>query len=483
MIEKNEVTHARRGLAADLLKLYFNDTILDEIDKIPFYRTPNKTSATRCCIYKDRAMYRYQLMALLGIDVETENNELMSIAQFVEQALERDAISSKVLTIIDIACASCQQNSFMVTNMCKGCAARPCEVNCPKDAIQILNGKSLIDQRKCISCGKCLKACPYNAIVFSPVPCERRCPVGAIGRNNDTGKQEIDYSKCIYCGRCTRACPFGTIMERSQILDVAKQIKKSDTPTIALIAPAIVGQFPGTVEQVIAGLKEVGFDYVYEVAIGADITAKNEAQELIDILNEGKSLLGTSCCPAYTESVIKHLKEFIPFVSHTKTPMAYTAEIAKEDHPEAKTVFIGPCIAKKFEGSQNDVVDFALTFEELGAFFEAKEIKLAELDEASYNTEEATLLARNFCVAGGVTETVKEYAKQIDPSVEINPLFINGLDKKGLKVLAKAAQGKLPNNLIECMSCEGGCIAGPGVMVPPSVSGRRLAALLKSTEK
>lgn len=110
--------------------------------------------------------------------------------------------------------------------------------------------------------------------------------------------------------------------------------------------------------------------------------------------------MGTSCCPAYVESVNKHVKDFKPFVSHTKTPMAYTAEIAKEDNPESIAVFIGPCIAKKFEGTKNDNVDYVLTFEELGAYFLACDIEVAELEGADYDTDKATIEARRFCING-----------------------------------------------------------------------------------
>lgn len=470
----NKINNLRKSLGAEILSLYFDDKLICEIDKTPIKRAPKNSTSLRCCIYKDRAMYRYRLLSLLGIDIERDDDEYRSISSFVEDALNRKSIDHKILTVIDISCASCQQNTYMVTDMCKGCVARPCESNCPKDAIQIINNKSFINQDLCISCGKCAKVCPYNAIIYSPVPCEVECPVGAISRNIETGKEEIDYDKCIYCGRCTRACPFGTIMERSQILDVAKHLKAKNKPLIAMVAPSIVGQFPGTIGQTITGLKEIGFDHIYEVAYGADITAKKEAEELIEKLNEGQALLGTSCCPAYVESVKKHVKSFKNFVSQTKTPMAYTAKLAKKEYPESTTVFIGPCIAKKYEGTNDVNVDFVLTFEELSSFFIAKKVDLLELNDSSYDTSDATAKAKEFCIDGGVAEAVKYYLKKLNPNIEATPYYINGLDKKGLKQLELAAKGKLPNNLLECMSCEGGCLSGPGVIVSPAVSLRKL---------
>jgi len=471
---KNNISNLRKSLGAEILSLYFEDKLESEIDKTPIKRAPKNSDSLRCCVYKDRAMYRYRLLSLLGIDVERGDDEYRSIASFAKQALERESIDSKILTVVDIACASCQQNTYTVTDMCKGCVARPCESDCPKNAIQIINNKSVINQDLCISCGKCEKVCPYNAIIYSPVPCEAECPVDAISRNAATGKEEIDYDKCIFCGRCTRACPFGTIMERSQILDVAKSLKKKEAKVIAMLAPSIVGQFPGTIGQVIAGLKEIGFTHIYEVALGADITAKKEAEELIEKLAAGRSLLGTSCCPAYVESVKKHVKSFEKYVSHTKTPMAYTAEIAKKEHPDSITVFIGPCIAKKHEGTSDPNVDFVLTFEELSSFFISQKTALLKLPEVNYDTMDATAEAKGFCIDGGVTEAVKYYLNEIDPSIEVKPLYINGLDRKGLKMLELAAKGKFPNNLLECMSCEGGCLSGPGVIVSSAVSSKKL---------
>lgn len=474
MIEQNLITNLRKSLAAELLELYFNDELFDEIDKIPLKRFPKTTSSIRCCIYKDRAMLRYRIMSLLGIDVETEDNEFQSLGEYAKNALMRKEADAKVLTIIDIACASCQQNSYMVTDLCRGCEARPCEKNCPKNAIQILNGRSIINQDLCVNCGKCQKVCPYNAIAYTPVPCEEKCPVGAISRNEITGKEEIDYEKCIYCGRCTRACPFGTIMECSEIFDVAKFMKTKNKKIIALVAPSIVGQFPGSPGQVVSALKKLGFDSIYEVAYGADITAQKEADELIEKMDQGQPLLGTSCCPAYVESVKKHVKDFLPYISHTRTPMSYTGELAKEECPDCITVFIGPCIAKKIEGIRDEYINYVLTFEELASFFLAKHIEIPELEDVSYDTPGATTEAQRFCVDGGVTETVKYYIQQKNKDLKVEPLFINGLDKKGLKILAAAAKGKFQNNLVECMSCEGGCLAGPGVVVPRKISEKKL---------
>lgn len=475
LVMDNETSFIRRDLSATIMKLFFNGTLLDEVDNLPVKLYPKTKNSMRCCIYKDRAMIRYRIMALLGISIEEEDDEALPLSTFAAMALRRNEIQEPVLTVIDMACHSCLPGNYHVTELCRGCVARPCMTNCPKDAITITNGKSNIDYDKCVNCGKCEKVCPYNAIVYTPVPCESKCPVDAIYRGED-GREEIDYSKCIYCGRCTRSCPFGAIMERSQILDVAKHLIDEEQDIIVMIAPSIVGQFPGDIYQCNEALAQLGFKAVFEVAVGADITAKHEALELVEKLAEGQSLLGTSCCPAYTEAVKKHIPDFEPYISSTKTPMAYTAELAKVEYPNAKTVFVGPCIAKKYEGIKNDEVDYVLTYEELGSLFMAKDIDVAEVEGRMFDSNTATASAKGFAVSNGVTEAVKHYAE--NPDV-INPLMIDGLDRKGLALLKAASKGKVKNNLIEVMSCEGGCMHGPGVISNPRISCRKLKEYAK----
>jgi len=333
------------------------------------------------------------------------------------------------------------------------------------------NGRSVIDHDACIKCGKCEKVCPYNAIVYLPVPCEEKCPVDAIFRNTETGREEIDYSKCIYCGKCTRSCPFGAIMERSQMIDVAKALKENTRPVAVMVAPSIVGQFPYSMPQLVTALREIGFSVVWEVAHGADRTAKAEAIELREKVEAGQAILGTSCCPAYTEAVVKHVPAFLPNVSHTPTPMAFSAEDVRREFPDAITVFIGPCTAKRYEGIRNADVDYVLTYEELGSFFMAKNIKADSLADGAFDSEDATSQARRFGISSGVAGAVISYAE----GVAVKPSVINGLDKAGMRQLKKIAKQGDPNaNLLEVMSCEGGCLYGPGVASNPAISRRKL---------
>jgi iron only hydrogenase large subunit-like protein len=202
--------------------------------------------------------------------------------------------------------------------------------------------------------------------------------------------------------------------------------------------------------------------------VGADICADNEAREFEERMKRGDKMMTTSCCSAYVRAVRKHVQDLVPCVSETRSPMHYTAEIAKKADPDCITVFIGPCLAKKREGLDDDLVDYVLTAEEISAFFEARGIDAAKMDKR-HETIIPTASGRNFAKSGGVLEAVEVRLK--DKSI-LRPAKINGLSKSGMKVLNAYGlinSGKIPSkpdtpNLIEVMACEGGCIAGPSVV-------------------
>ena len=405
--------------------------------------------------------------------------------------MERKEIDDKNLTVLQAACKGCATNRIFVTDLCQGCVARPCLSACKFGAVSIINGRSVIDDSKCKKCQMCVSACPYKAIVKISVPCEDSCPVGAI-KKDETGFACIDYSKCINCGRCTAACPFGAVHEKSQIIDILKAIK-SEKKVIAMVAPSIAGQFPGNIYQLKTALIKAGFDDVYEVAQGADITANNGAKEFLERMegvneknsewlgwvNEGgygenteapkedeehlKTFMTTSCCAGYNQLIKKHLPEIKPYVSETGTPLYYTAEIVKKEFPNAITVFVSPCVAKRAESFDNPNVDYVMNYEELGALFVARKIEILDCEETKYVVE-SSKQARNFGLSGGVAESVRASLKD-DSSVK--PFVINGLNKESIRQLKKfAKEGKCEGgcNLVEVMCCEGGCIGGNATM-------------------
>ena len=442
-------------------------TLLEEIDRIPVKLRPKGGDPSRCCVYHDRAVIKYRLMAFLGISAEDETDEAKTLKEYLGEVLsetgehgERDAYERKVapLSVCGPACSGCPGSKVVSTSNCRGCFARPCVYSCPKNAITVTGGQSVIDHEKCIKCGKCISACPYHAIIKTTVPCEEVCPVGAI-RKNERGIAEIDFKRCIFCGKCFMSCPFGAIMERSQIIGILSALKRGEK-LVAMVAPAADRQFPGTVEQLLAACIRVGFSDVIEVALGAEKTTSHETAEFLERMErDPKTFMTTSCCPAYVNLVGKHLPELVEHVSLTPSPMVYAHEMVRAADPSAKTVFIGPCVAKRSEARRKGI-DFVMSFEELGALLAGRKIDILACEPHPLKRP-AAATARNFARSCGVTEAVlKEATSKID-GFKLDSRQIDGIDRKTVAQLKLHALGKLPGNFIEVMACPGGCVNGP----------------------
>ncbi|AEE17724.1 4Fe-4S dicluster domain-containing protein [Treponema brennaborense] len=471
----NNAAQLKREILVRIAKLQLEGKLEEGVHYIPREMAPVGSQPVRCCIYHDREILRQRVMARLGCSVENYDDE-KKLAEFAHEALNREKPTWPMLTVLDEACNACVRSHYMVTNACQACLARPCMMNCAKKAIAITEGRARIDPEKCVNCGLCMQNCPYHAIIKIPVPCEEACPVGAISKD-ETGKERIDYHKCIFCGNCMRECPFGAMMDKSQLVDVLKRIMDGKK-VVAMYAPAIAAQFRAAPGQLEGALKQAGFARTWEVAIGADITADKEAHEFEERMERGDKMMTTSCCPAYVRAVHKHVPELSPCISDTRSPMHYTAEIAKKADPDCVSVFIGPCLAKRREGMDDEFVDYVLSIEEIGALFVAKGIDVAKT-EAEPGTIIPTVSGRNFAVTGGVAESVR--VRLTDPE-KLKAAVINGLNKAGMKQLAqygKIRSGEAPYtadcpNLIEVMACEGGCIAGPSVITNPKVAAIQL---------
>ncbi len=450
----NNTMIVRRVLMSKLITLFKEGKLVNEIDRIPIEMSPRNAHARgRCCIHKERAVLKYKMLPILGYRIDEEEDELTPLSGYATNALKRKFTSNSILTVVDEACTACVKTNYVVTNLCKGCVARSCYMNCPKDAISFLdNGQAYINHSKCINCGICKDACMYHSIVYIPVPCEEVCPVKAI-QKDENGIEHIDEDKCIYCGKCINACPFGSIYEISQIFDILPAIDRGEK-LVALMAPSIMSQFDGSVSDITTAIRKIGFADAIEVAYGAVETAKREGAELQEKLEIGQQFMTTSCCPAYTELVDKHLHEMKPFVSHTGSPLFYTIQMAKKKYPDARFVFVGPCVAKRKEVMNHPEIDFTLTFEEIDCLFTGLDIKItAENDDK----EIAPSYGRVFARSGGVISSIQT----LYPDLGIKPLSVANLNKKNIALLRAYAKGKAPGNFVEVMACEGGCISGP----------------------
>ena len=468
----NNVMIVRHKLLERLVALWKENLLVEKIDRVPLEFSPRRSQPVgRCCIHKERAVTKYKSLPLLGWDMTDEDDELTPLSEYAKRALARThKVKDNILCVIDEACSSCVQVNYEVSNLCRGCVARSCYTNCPKEAIHFdpKTGQAHIDHDTCISCGLCHKNCPYHAIVYIPVPCEEACPVKAIAKD-ERNIEHIDESICIYCGKCLKACPFGAIFEISQVFDVLETIRKGEQ-VIAIPAPSILGQFNTTIEQVYGAFKQIGFTDVVEVAEGAMQTTSNEAHELLEKLEEGQKFMTTSCCPSYIELVNKHIPSLKPYVSGTGSPMYYAARIAKKKYPDAKIVFIGPCIAKRKEAQGDECVDFVITFLEMNSIFKGMGIDLTQSETYSI-AYESVKEAHGFAQAGGVAGAVKSY---LGPKgAHIKTLQFSDFNKKSIgQMRAWGKTGKVDAQFIEMMACEGGCVTGPGAFNDP-ISGKR----------
>ncbi|MBQ1270564.1 MAG: 4Fe-4S dicluster domain-containing protein [Clostridia bacterium] len=438
-----KVQYLRYRVLREVARHAFDDTLLQSFSSILRLIAPGPKPTMRCCVYKERAILAERIqIAIDGIKDD----------------------ESSVIKVIDIACDECPVGGYEVSVDCRGCIAHRCEEACPRGAIYFDdNQKAHIDKSKCIECGKCASVCPYQAITNRKRPCIRSCKVNAISMNEDM-VAVIDDSKCIECGSCVYQCPFGAISDKTYIIAVVEALKKAlqdpeNNKVYAIVAPAIASQFRDVkLGQVAAGLLKLGFDDVLEVALGADMVAWEEAKELVE-----KGFLTSSCCPAFVKYIEKHQKDMLEHKSHNMSPMAYLGMKIKEREPNAKVVFIGPCVAKKSEILRPEVrpyVDYVLTFEELQALYGSRDIILSELEEVEFGG--ASGFGRVFARSGGLTEAVRRALDEQEVvGFDLKPVMCDGIEECRAALL-KARHGSLGGNFIEGMACVGGCINGAG---------------------
>ncbi len=437
-----KVQHLKYKVLREVARQAWADTLYDNILDLPKIIMPGNQATMRCCVYKERAILAERVKMAMGGNKENPN----------------------VIEVLEIACDECPVGGYEVTNACRGCLAHRCEDVCKRGAISFdENHVAHIDKSKCIECGACAKVCPFTAIVHRKRPCQNACKVKAISIG-ENGAAKIDNSKCISCGACVYQCPFGAITDKSYIIDVINMIKESRGNTeykvYAIVAPAISSQFKhAKLGQVITGLKELGFYTVVEAALGADMVALSEAKELAE-----KGFLTSSCCPAFVSYIKSAFPDLVPYISHNFSPMAAISKYIKDTVPNVKTVFVGPCTAKKGEILLPEVrpyVDSVLTFEELQALFDSRDIDITTLSEGELDN--ASYFGRIFARCGGLTDAAAEAIKEMGIEFEIKPAVCDGIEACRLALLKKG-KNILDANFIEGMACVGGCIGGAGCL-------------------
>ena len=460
----NNIGDIRRKVFAAVAKMAY-DGNYSKLRELPFDILPGEDATYRDSIFVERAIVSERVRLACGLPLRSIDDYAPTDSGLEASVVAEKYYNPPLVNIIKFACNACPEKRVIVTDMCQGCLAHPCVEVCPKGAVSIVKGHSVIDQDKCIKCGKCIDACEYNAIIKQERPCSKSCGMNAIG-SDDHGRATIDYDKCVSCGMCMANCPFGAIADKSQILQVCTSIRKGDK-LMAIIAPAFVGQFGPdlTPERLPAAMKALGFADVKEVAIGADLCTIDEAQDFLDKVPGELPFMATSCCPAWSVMVKKLFPNLRDTISMALTPMVLTARMVKRKYPDHKVCFIGPCAAKKLEAMRRSIrsdVDFVLTYEELAGMFDAKQVDFASLEE-SPKFGKGTAAGRGYAVSGGVAGAVVDLIKKDYPDREVKITSAQGLaDCRKMMTLAKA--GKYNGYLLEGMACPGGCVGGAGTL-------------------
>ena len=436
-----KIQFLKYSVLKEVARKAWNDK-LEEVIDIPQIIVPGKIPTMRCCVYKERAI----------------------LGERVKLAMGGDKSNPNIIEVIDIACDDCPSGGYEVTDACRGCLAHRCMEVCPRNAIYLDEKQHAhIDKTKCVECGLCSKSCPYSSIINYKRPCQSACKVGAISMNEDKSAK-VNNDKCISCGACVYMCPFGAISDKSYILEAINLIKGSNNgknyKVYAIVAPSIASQFDyAKLGQVVTGIEKIGFSSVVEVALGADMTAKEESTEFTH-----KEFMTTSCCPAFVKYIKTQFPELAQDISTTLSPMAILGKYLKQQDPTCKVVFIGPCTAKKLECNDErvkDFVDTVLTFEELQALIDSLDIDLVTLEETKL--EGASYFGRIFAGSGGVTKAVIQAIQEFGINAEFNPVVADGIQNCKTALL-KAKNKCLGGNFIEGMVCEGGCINGAGCL-------------------
>lgn len=309
---------------------------------------------------------------------------------------------------------------------------------------------------------------PEDCVNCSSTACNGVCPTNAIIHNAD-GSAAIDETRCLSEGLCLSWCPEGALAAKTEILTLI-ELLKSGVPVYASVAPAFAGQFgpSATLGRLRRALRLLGFTDMVETAFAADMLTLKEALEFAEHVHEkGDFLITSCCCPAWIKLLQSRYPELLSHVSGSVSPMVASGRLLKKQSPEAKVVFIGPCLAKKGEAAMPDVsdaIDLVLTFKELDMIFQAVGIDFDQLEEDADGT--ASTCGRIYARSGGVSEAVAETIRQLMPekAALLSSHKADGIPEC-IQLLQSLSQNPQPATFIEGMACKGGCVGGPARLI------------------
>ncbi len=286
-----------------------------------------------------------------------------------------------------------------------------------------------LKKSNCKNCYKCIRHCPVKSIKFS------------------NHQANIVESECILCGQCFVNCPQNAKEIRNDT-QVAKELIASGAPVYVSLAPSFVANYPGVgIGSMEKALQKLGFAAAEETAIGATVV-KREYERLVR--EEKQEVIISSCCHSVNLLIQKYFPEALPFLAKVESPMLAHCRLIKQQHPEAKTVFIGPCISKKAEAETYEgLVDCVLTFEELSQWMAEEKIVPEKKQEREENSR-----ARLFPTSGGILRTMDWQEEGY------SRLTIDGTENC-IHALKEITSGQLSHCFIEMSACAGSCIGGP----------------------
>lgn len=403
------VEKIRHRVLWEVAKLAWDDDLESEVEELPDRIIAEAKAAGLISPEEQRQVVEQQVRLAMGLDPKNNGN---SLTEAVKQAYEEKGQQKPIVAHINGLCNSCPEES-----------SGACKSVCPNDAIQ----------------------------------------------ENSDGEKWVDGEKCDACGMCITTCPTSSFADKAQFVPLIRLLKNHES-VYAAIAPAFAGQFGEHLStgQIRAGLKRIGFKDMVEVALFADILSIKEAYEFDHFVKNEKDFMLTSCCcPVWINMIEKKFPELLNRISPSVSPMIASGRVLKVLNPQAKVVFIGPCIVKKTEAIHPDLkgaIDFVLTFKELATIFEAAEIDLAQLPDDF--DHQSSWGGRAYGRTGGVSASIALTLETIAPdrAIKVNSKRVDGA-KACQEILQKAVEGDIDVNFIEGMGCKGGCVGGPGRLI------------------
>lgn len=315
--------------------------------------------------------------------------------------------------------------------------------------------------------GNCSETCTEKDCAEST--CQVACLFNAIVRDEE-GNVVIKDDYCLDCGECVKVCKHDNLVDKKEFIPLIELLKDRTVPVYAIVAPAFIGQFGSEVTpgKLRAALKRLGFYGMLEVALFADVLTLKEALEFdIHVQKEDDFVLTSCCCPMWWGMIKKVYTQLVPHISPSVSPMVACGRSIKKLHPDAKVVFIGPCIAKKAEAKEpevSDAVDVVLTFQEMQQIFQALNINPAEMPESE--SDHSSRAGRIYARTGGVSKAVADTVARIRPerTIPLKAVQADGVPACK-KLLQDALEGRIEANFYEGMGCVGGCVGGPKVII------------------